>query len=331
MASFHNRLDDKCISSWTENPAPKYLQNNLLINACIAIVGGDASRGNASAGGSGVTSFDERIREARADFSPSFSQLGEFILDSYHQVAFLTATELAHTLDLDPATVVRFAQRLGYAGYPELQREIRQKVKSSLLPKRPAEPNSVSEASAEAMDEAVRGLEFARKSFPHSAVESLITALDEAPRVILFAEGMGKGAAMYLARILEAAGYTIHQAGCSPPELARAIASLHKGDLALAIEVEDETPLTARALVEAQVAGARTAALVAAPSSRTADSAEIIIASYAVPTKGMGALLIQALVYAIEAALKQARPRRYQQAEERVQSAMNRLQVDDSS
>lgn len=278
-----------------------------------------------------MTSFDERIREARSDFSPSFAKLGDFLLDSYSQVAFLTATELAHTLDLDPATVVRFAQRLGYAGYPEMQREIRQKVKSSLLPKRSMEANSMAEASLEALDQAIGGLEYARKTFPHPAVETLIMALDEAPRVVVFAEGMAKGAAQYLGRILEAAGYTIHLAGCSPPEMARAVASLHKGDLALAIEVEDETPLTARALTEAQAAGARTSALIAAPSSRTADAAEIIIASFAVRSKGMGALLIQAIVYAIEAALKQARPRRYQQAEQRVNSALSRLQVDETS
>lgn len=278
-----------------------------------------------------MASFDNRIREARAEFSPSFAQLGEFILDSYPQVAFLTATELAHTLDLDPATVVRFAQRLGYAGYPELQREIRQKVKSNLLPKGPSAPNSISEASSEALGGAIQGLEYTQKSFPHAAVEALIMALDEAPRVIMFAEGLAQGAANYLAGTLEAAGYTIHQASCSPPELARAVASIHKGDLAIAIEIEDETPLAGRALLEARNVGARTAALVAAPSSRTADSAEIIIASYAVPSKGMGGVIIHALIYAIEAALKQARPRRYQQAEERIQTALTRLQVDDSA
>lgn len=307
------------------------MQNNLQIYTAVAIVCSDVDQPIASVEGPAMTSFDDRIREARADFSPSFAKLGDFLLDSYSQVAFLNATELAHTLDLDPATVVRFAQRLGYTGYPELQREIRQKVKTSLLPKRSIEANSMAEASLDALDQAVNGLEYARKTFPHSAVEALIMALDEAPRVVVFAEGIAKGAAQYLARVLEAAGYTIHLAGCSPPEMARAIASLHKGDLALAIEVEDETPLTARALVEAQAAGARTSALIAAPSSRTADAAEIIIASYAVRSKGMGALLIQAIVYAIEAALKQARPRRYQQAEQRVSSALRRLQVDDSS
>jgi DNA-binding MurR/RpiR family transcriptional regulator len=306
------------------------MQNNLPIMGGIAIVCGDAIQSLASNRGLSMTSFDKRIRAARAEFSPSFTQLGEFLLDSYPQVAFLTATELAHTLDLDPATVVRFAQRLGYTGYPELQREIRQKVKTNLLPISPSEPNSISEASTEALEGVIQGLAYAQKSFPHAAVEALITALDEAPRVIMFAEGIALGAANYLARTLEAAGYTIHQASCSPPELARAVASIHKGDMAIAIEIEDETPLAGRALQEARTAGARTAALVAAPSSRTADSAEIIIASYAVSSKGMGALIIQALIYAIEAALKQARPRRYQQAEERIRSAMTRLQVDDS-
>ena len=80
-----------------------------------------------------MQNYEERIREIRSDLSPSFEVLANFLLDSYSSASFLTATELAYSLDLDPATVVRFAQKLGYAGYPELQREIQQRVKDELL------------------------------------------------------------------------------------------------------------------------------------------------------------------------------------------------------
>ena len=85
-----------------------------------------------------MQNYEERIREIRSDLSPSFEVLANFLLDSYASASFLTATELAYSLDLDPATVVRFAQKLGYAGYPELQSEIQQRVKDELLTGRPA-------------------------------------------------------------------------------------------------------------------------------------------------------------------------------------------------
>ena len=44
----------------------------------------------------------------------------------------MTATELARRVSVDPATVVRFAQELGYTGYRELSREIKQYVNEQL-------------------------------------------------------------------------------------------------------------------------------------------------------------------------------------------------------
>ena len=77
--------------------------------------------------------YEERIRGERPDMSKSFAKLADFLLDSYVEAAFMTASELAHALNLDAATVVRFSQHLGYDGFPKLQREIRQRVKDDLL------------------------------------------------------------------------------------------------------------------------------------------------------------------------------------------------------
>ena len=78
-------------------------------------------------------SYEERIRQERSNMSKSFARLADFLLDSYVEAAFMTASELAHALNLDAATVVRFSQHLGYDGFPKLQREIRQRVKDNLL------------------------------------------------------------------------------------------------------------------------------------------------------------------------------------------------------
>lgn len=273
----------------------------------------------------GPTSYEARIREVRSGFSPSFARLADFLLDSYAQASFLTATELAHTLDIDPATVVRFAQKLGYPGYPELQREIRCKVRNELLSEGQGSDPGRGESTQAALTDVMQSLDLTRRSFPVQAAQGLIRALDQSERVIILAEGLAAAPARTLAGWLEAAGYTIHLAGGGLPDLARAVASARKGDLALAIEVVEETPFIARALAEVRVAGVHTAALVCAPSSQVARHADLVLSAYANPDPGIGLILMEAIVYALSRLLVQTRPGLFGPAQQRVSDLAHRL------
>jgi len=283
-----------------------------------AIVMTDIGMTVSSSGRGVMVTYETRIREARPGLSPSFLRLADFLLDSYAQAAFLTATELAHILDVDPATVVRFSQHLGYRGYPELQREVRTKVKNELLVERKAEPGTAAEAALNALLEVERGLELARRGFPMEAAEGLIIALDEAERVIVMAEGLATPPARSLAAWLESVGYTIHLTGGSPPDLARAVAGIRAGDFALAVVVLEETDFIARALAEAKAAGARTGAITAKPSSEAARHADLILTSHANPESGVGQILVECMVYALIQMLIKARPGRFEKTFDRV-------------
>ena len=98
-------------------------------------------------------SYRSRIRDARSGLSKSFAKLADFLLDSYIEASFMTATDLASSLDLDAATVVRFSQYLGYSRFPELLKEIRAHVKQNLLvlPQQAHDPNSTPGIVANAM------------------------------------------------------------------------------------------------------------------------------------------------------------------------------------
>jgi DNA-binding MurR/RpiR family transcriptional regulator len=76
--------------------------------------------------------FRERIQAKYGELTPSFRKLADFILQKQLDAAFMTATELAHHLGVDAATVVRFAQNLGYSGFRELIKEVQQVVKAEL-------------------------------------------------------------------------------------------------------------------------------------------------------------------------------------------------------
>jgi DNA-binding MurR/RpiR family transcriptional regulator len=273
-----------------------------------------------------MSDYEERIRQARRNMSPSFEALADYLLDSYIQAAFLTATELAHVVDVDPATVVRFAQRLGYPGYPELQQEIQDRVKNDFLIVSPAEPDSASHATELAMQELIRSLDLTRRAFPVETAEKLITALDEAERVILLSEGLAAAPARSLGAWLEAAGYTVHFSGDGPSEIARAIAGARRGDLAIAVEVVEQSAIISRALEEAKRAKLRTATLVAAPSLPSAARAEMVIAGHASPEPGIGQVVVEAMVHSLIQLLLHARPGRFSDISHRVAEIVRKLE-----
>lgn len=58
--------------------------------------------------------------------------IAEYIMSDYDKAAFMTAANLGKTLGISESTVVRFASRLGYSGYRELQEDLQELIKSKL-------------------------------------------------------------------------------------------------------------------------------------------------------------------------------------------------------
>lgn len=275
-----------------------------------------------------MSSYENRIRESRPSLSPSLKRLADYILDSPIQAAFLTATELAHTLDIDPATVVRFAQRIDYPGYPQLQREIRDRVRGELLSEKGAPADSPAAAGEAALADVVRHLELVRRTFPLEAAAKLLTALDEVERVILLTDTDGLPSARCLATRLEAGGYTVHLAGGSLPDLARALVGARRGDLVLAIQSLEESPFLARSLAESRAGRIRTAAMVASPSFEVTQHADIVVAPHASQDPGLGTVTLSAMIYTLIGMLTQARPGRFRTASDRVADLTRRLSAE---
>ena len=64
--------------------------------------------------------------------SKSHKKLVKYISENYDKAAFMTASKLGETVDVSESTVVRFATEMGFKGYPELQKELQQMIKSKL-------------------------------------------------------------------------------------------------------------------------------------------------------------------------------------------------------
>src|SRR5512141_737997 len=78
----------------------------------------------------GEEPWRERIARAFERMSASNRKVASFLIEHPTEAAFMTGSQLAYHLDLDPATIVRFAQSLGYPGYPELSSDVQTSVRA---------------------------------------------------------------------------------------------------------------------------------------------------------------------------------------------------------
>ncbi len=251
-------------------------------------------------------SYQERIRQARPQMSKSFAKLADFLLDSYIEASFMTATELAHELNLDAATVVRFSQHLGYTGYPELLREIREHVKVDLMvrPDEAQEPQSIPGVVASAMSELRETLERTQMSLDTDAMAQLVEKIGNARRIVVLAEGPAQPAAYNLVYFLEQANFPVHIARSGLAGLARTVHTASNQDLLIALDVANEAPYIAPALREARAKGITTAAIVGSPSLASSRSAHIVLAARSTPNIGVEIVSIEAIIFALVQALR---------------------------
>ncbi len=81
----------------------------------------------------------DQSRDLISQIQKSFSRLSkgqkliaEFIINNYDKAAFMTASKLGQTVGVSESTVVRFANTLGFEGYPQLQRGLQEIIKTKL-------------------------------------------------------------------------------------------------------------------------------------------------------------------------------------------------------
>lgn len=73
-----------------------------------------------------------RIRQNMPKLSKGQKLIANYILDHYEKAIYLTAARLGTIVGVSESTVVRFANELGYDGYPKLQEALEELVKSKL-------------------------------------------------------------------------------------------------------------------------------------------------------------------------------------------------------
>ncbi|MBE6594173.1 MAG: MurR/RpiR family transcriptional regulator [Ruminococcaceae bacterium] len=66
------------------------------------------------------------------EFSKGQRLIAQYIVDHYDRAAYMTAAKLGAVVKVSESTVVRFADELGFSGYPEMQRALQEMARTQL-------------------------------------------------------------------------------------------------------------------------------------------------------------------------------------------------------
>ncbi len=72
------------------------------------------------------------LKKIMPNLSKGHKKIAEYMLAHYDKAAFMTASKLGSIVGVSESTVVRFATELGYEGYPELQRALKEFTNNKL-------------------------------------------------------------------------------------------------------------------------------------------------------------------------------------------------------
>jgi DNA-binding MurR/RpiR family transcriptional regulator len=219
--------------------------------------------------------FREKIQENYDDLTPSFRKLADFMLQNQLDAAFMTATELANRLGVDAATVVRFAQELGYTGFRELSKEIQGVVRSELKASYTADLDAAEDLQLfrSLLDNEKHNLELAQDRLSEQ-INSLLPAFLDAERIWVVGQGLGAYLAGLCASVLREIDLPAVAIGTDPLEAARNLKEVGDADLLLGFSLSGMDLDTANVTRFARERGATTFVFAASSVAAAALEAE---------------------------------------------------------
>jgi DNA-binding MurR/RpiR family transcriptional regulator len=219
--------------------------------------------------------FRDRIRKKYDGLTPSFRKLADFMLQDQLDAAFMTATELASRLGVDAATVVRFAQELGYTGFRELSKEIQEVVRSELKASYTADVDVPDDQGLfrGLLGNERHNLELAQDRLTEQ-VNSLIPSLLDADRIWVVGQGHCSHLAGLCAAALREVGLPAVATAPDPLEAAANLKEIGETELVVGFSLTGMDLETANVIRFARDRGAATFVFSASPVAAAALEAE---------------------------------------------------------
>lgn len=276
--------------------------------------------------GATITEWLDRL-VAGVHLGPKATRVRQILTTQPTYCSYATAAEVADRAEVNGATVVRFAQNLGYPGWPQLQEDLRRVYLAHRYDARqPGVPDG--DLIAASLTRDVANLQALQRSFDFPAAHTIVGAIRDAHRTVVVASGTHAVAAVAFAGLAASRGYPVTHEDRGGPHLANALAGLRAGDCLVAWSFWQHYRQTVAALRVAREAGATTCVITDTRHSPAARGADHILV---VPTEGVSNLqsmtAATSVAYALFAELAATDPKTSRTAAHRVDAVWRELDL----
>lgn len=199
-----------------------------------------------------LKAVEERLAANAGTFTPTEAELAAHLVKHPEIWGFNATTALATTVGVHRSTVVRFAQRLGYGGFPELREAVRASyLKSVATPLELSRSATTSDFSELVRSVYERELQNLRQTYEHidgDALEKAARQIAEARRVVVFGRRYSFTIAMHTSLLLRSLRAGVRLAPDPGGSSVDAMFDLDKDDAALVFSLRRHSPEVQRAI-----------------------------------------------------------------------------------
>ena len=228
-----------------------------------------------------TASLEERITASLDKLSPKQRQLARLLLDNKYLVSFASASQVGENVGASAATVVRFAQSLGYPGFSGLRAAIREELPTyqtavERIEKRLAVPPSPHDIPQQVFHTDVRNLKYTASKLDADQFNTALDEIVQAIRILVVGCGLSAAPALFLGHSLKVIGFNVRIVTDGGLNLATDIAQLRPDTLVIAIDLWRYARSVVEAVHAARAQGAHIIAItdsVMSPLAQTADYA----------------------------------------------------------
>jgi DNA-binding MurR/RpiR family transcriptional regulator len=227
--------------------------------------------------------FDALVRSRYTKLSPAHRRVADYLLADGRRAAIVPAADIASTLGMSEATVSRFAQALGFGGYPVLRDLLRERflttatsidrLNASAAAPTVARGSVLERVLAEDADAVLGTL----AQIPRATFDAAVDAIVSARRTYVVGSRGSAGLALVLGMGLRIFLPETRVIAVNVGDEAEELLSLRRGDLVIVISVLRYSGQTLEILRFAREAKARTVAITDSPISPVARLADLVL------------------------------------------------------
>ncbi|WP_073025935.1 MurR/RpiR family transcriptional regulator [Lutispora thermophila] len=191
--------------------------------------------------------------------------IAQYIMENYDKAAFMTAAKLGEKVGVSESTVVRFANVLDFEGYPHMQKELQEMIRTRLTTVQRIEMSTDYSNEENVVKKVLKAdidnLRMTMESIDFKVFEEAVKAITEAKHIYIVAMRSSTTLADFLAFYLNLIRNNVYVTSRSVSDIFDILFRVNKDDLVIGIGFPRYSSKTIEALDYAKSQGAKVLAI----------------------------------------------------------------------